>query len=198
MKTSTVTITIDSQQVDAAPAAAVFAVGAFSLHYGRKNATDLTAQVLDQTLRRIDLRIQSFLRVAVRQSRLSNRLLETGQLSDPQRPGPWAPTSDDFDRTTAHFAQAMRVHQGLTNLGIGLEATGEFSMVSRKPGGLLSLNYIRDDDGAMRINLYTPLAKAVCCSRSNRTPTRPTGSMTGNGWVRTGARVTCTWSKPSR
>ena len=139
-------------------AAAVFAVGAFSLHYGRKNATDLSAQILDQTLHRIDLRIQSFLRVAVRQSRLSRRLLETRQLSDPARPGPWAPSSDDFGRIAGHFTQAIRVHRGLTNLGIGLEATGEFCVVNRRSAGIVSHDYVLGDDGVMRLELYDPRA----------------------------------------
>lgn len=149
--------------------AAVFAVGAISFRFGRKNATDLSGQVLDQTLQRIDLRIQSFLRVAVRQSRLSQRLLETGQLgrdgaeppATPSAPASPAPTAADFGRITAHFAQAMRVHPGLTNLGIGLDATGEFCMVARKPDRLASMDYVREEDGSMRIDLYelTPTAR---------------------------------------
>ena len=135
-------------------ALAVFAVGASARHFGRENATALSAQILDQTLQRIDLRIQSFLRVAVRQSRLSQRLLETGQLSAEGAPPGTAPHAEDFARISSHFGQAMRVHESLTNLGIGLEATGEFCMAARKPEGLRSVNYIRGDDGAMRVDLY--------------------------------------------
>jgi adenylate cyclase len=135
-------------------ALAVLAVGASSRYFGRKNATALSTQVLDQTLQRIDLRIQSFLRVAVRQGQLSRNLLETGQLSAASSPQGRAPGSDDFARISAHFGQALRVHAGLTNLGIGIEATGEFCMAGRKPEGLTVVTYIRGDDEAMRVNLY--------------------------------------------
>ena len=124
---------------------AVFAIGAVSLRLGSESATALSLQVLEQTLHRVDLRVRSFLRVAVRQSQLSERLLQSGQLP---------PT--DFDALSRHLTQAMEVHRDLTNLGLGVEATGEFCMVSRKSDALSSVNYVREPDGTMRVDLYEP------------------------------------------
>lgn len=134
---------------------AVFSVGASARHFGSNNAKTLSAQVLDQTLQRIDLRIQAFLRVAVRQNRLSQRLIETGQLTAADVPAGSPPTAEDFAPITGHFYEAMQVHGGLTNLGIGLEATGEFCMIARKPEGLTSVNYVRAADDTMDVRLYT-------------------------------------------
>lgn len=134
---------------------AVFAVGASARHFGSDNAKALSAQVLDQTLQRIDLRIQAFLRVAVRQNRLSQQLIETGLLTTPEAKRGSKPTAGDFARISSHFHEAMQVHTGLTNLGIGLEATGEFCMVARKPEGLTSVNYLRRADDTMDVRLYT-------------------------------------------
>ncbi|MHC4830068.1 MAG: adenylate/guanylate cyclase domain-containing protein [Planctomycetota bacterium] len=130
--------------------AAVAAIGIVSYTLGEQNATDLSTQILDQTLHRIDLRIRSFLEVAVRQTELSRRMLSGGQLSGSDAavvlPGT-RPSRDDFERIAVHFAHAMRVQAGLTNLGLGLEATGEYCMVARKPGGLEGVDYIRFGEG---------------------------------------------------
>lgn len=126
---------------------AVFAIGAVSLRLGSESATELSQQVLEQTLHRVDLRVRSFLRVAVRQSQLSERLLQSGQLP-----------ATDFAALSRHFTQAMEVHKDLTNLGLGVEATGEFCMVARKSNALSSVNYVREPDGTMRVDLYEPHA----------------------------------------
>lgn len=124
---------------------AVFAIGMVSLRLGSESATELSREVLEQTLHRVELRVRSFLRVAVRQSRLSEALFRSGQLQ-----------VTDFDGLTRHLTQAMQVHPDLTNLGLGVEASGAFCMVARKSGELTSVNYVRQPDGTMRVDLYEP------------------------------------------
>ena len=128
-------------------AAAILAVGIVSFVYGRRSAKELSAQVLDQTLRRIDLRLQSFFRGPVRQSHLTKRWLEAGVVSG-------------FPACTVQFAQTLEQQPALTNFGLGLEATGEFLMVSRKPEGLQAVEYLRQADGSMKVDLWRPNGRA--------------------------------------
>ena len=56
------------------------AIGFTSFLFGRQNASDLSAQIIEQTSNRIDLRIRSLLDVARSHSQINKNLVNSGQL----------------------------------------------------------------------------------------------------------------------
>src|SRR6266702_3046625 len=77
-------------------------------------AEDLSSQILEQTLLRIDYQINELLRTANRQGDLNRRLLDSGQFR-----------SNDFAKLAPYWLEQMKVHPRLTCLSLGLEADGE-------------------------------------------------------------------------
>lgn len=125
--------------------ATVTSIGLVSYLFGRESVESLSHKVTEQTLGRIEQRIDSFLKVAVAISTFGRNLAAAGQV-DPR----------DFPEMQAFFSQAMAVRDELTYLGLGLE-TGEYCFVERKhDGDLLIRETVRDEQGEWTVRDYTP------------------------------------------
>ena len=116
--------------------ATVTSIGLVSYLFGRESVESLSHKVTEQTLGRIEQRIDSFLKVAVAISTFGRNLAAAGQV-DPR----------DFPEMQAFFSQAMAVRDELTYLGLGLE-TGEYCFVERKHDGDLLIREM----GSQRIS----------------------------------------------
>lgn len=131
-----------------------FAIGFTSFLFGRQNASDLSAQIIEQTSNRIDLRIRSLLDVARSHSQINENLINSGQLriTDAQHHAPL--TSEDFPAVSSYFLEVMKVHKELAYLSLAIEETGEYCMLERKQEGITSRRFIRNSDNLMEIHDY--------------------------------------------
>ncbi|MDA7994647.1 MAG: hypothetical protein MPJ25_16595, partial [Pirellulales bacterium] len=102
------------------------AIGFTSFLFGRQNASDLSAQIIEQTSNRIDLRIRALLDVARSQSQINKKLVNTGQLRASYTNQNEPLTSEDFPRISDYFLEVMKVHKELAYLSLAIEATGEY------------------------------------------------------------------------
>ena len=130
------------------------AIGFTSFLFGRQNASDLSAQIIEQTSNRIDLRIRALLDVARSQSQINKKLVNTGQLraSDTNQNEPL--TSEDFPAISDYFLEVMKVHKELAYLSLAIEATGEYCMLEQKHDSITSRRYIRNADNQIEIHDY--------------------------------------------
>jgi adenylate cyclase len=125
----------------------VAAVGYASYRNARFAADDLSAQILDQTSQRVDAQLNDLLMTANDQGRLNQRLLESGQF-DP----------DDFPRLARYWLAVMAAHPRLTRLSLGLEDSGEWLYVRRRPDGRLAVGELRrrPATGKLALSDYWP------------------------------------------
>lgn len=130
------------------------AIGFTSFLFGRQNASDLSAQIIEQTSNRIDLRIRALLDVARSQSQINKKLVNTDQLraSDTNQNEPL--TSEDFPAISDYFLEVMKVHKELAYLSLAIEATGEYCMLEQKHDSITSRRYIRNADNEIEIHDY--------------------------------------------
>ena len=122
----------------------LFTMGSFGLCFYRNarfTATDLSAQILDQTSKLIDVQINDLLHTANEQGRTNLRLLQSGRFD-----------AGDFPDLARYWLDIMEVHPRLTRLSIALEATGEWFFVHR-PGGKLAVGELRPDARTGRLGL---------------------------------------------
>ena len=122
----------------------IFTMGSFSFCFYRNarfTATDLSAQILDQTSKLIDVQINDLLHTANEQGRTNLCLLESGQFD-----------AGDFPNLARYWLDIMKVHRRLTRLSLALEATGEWFYVHR-PGGKLAVGEMRLDRGTGKLGL---------------------------------------------
>ena len=126
----------------------------YSFLFGRQNASDLSAQIIEQTSNRIDLRIRALLDVARSQSQINKKLVNTGQLraSDTNQNEPL--TSEDFPAISDYFLEVMKVHKELAYLSLAIEATGEYCMLEQKHDSITSRRYIRNAENQIEIHDY--------------------------------------------
>ncbi len=120
--------------------AAIGAVATVSYYFGRRNVEMLAVNILQQTLGRVELRIQALTRQAVEQNHLHARLLAGGQFS-----------AADFGRMEGFLAQALQVSSNLTYLGFGLESTGEYLMAERQTNAAIRVREYRLAAGGQRV-----------------------------------------------
>ena len=130
------------------------AIGFTSFLFGRENASDLSTQIIEQTSNRIDLRIRALLDVALSQSQINEKLVNSDQLrvSDARHNEPL--TSEDFPVISDYFLEVMTVHKELAYLSLAIEATGEYCMLEQKHGSITSRRYIRNADNQIEIHDY--------------------------------------------
>src|SRR5436305_3865952 len=114
--------------------ATVLALGLNSYVNARFTAEDLTGQVLQQTALRVDYQINDLLLTANEQSKLNRALLQTGQFD-----------AHSFPTLAAYWLEVMKAHPTLTRLSLGLEATGEWYYVRRRPDDKLAVGELRRD-----------------------------------------------------
>jgi adenylate cyclase len=95
-------------------------LGVTSYWNARASADDLSRQILEQKLLRIDQQINALLLTATKQVALNRRLLESGLFS-----------SNDFARLAPYWLEQMNVHHRLTRLSLALDANGEWYHVRR-------------------------------------------------------------------
>src|SRR5262245_32929623 len=110
----------------------VAGLGYNSYRNARFIADDLSQQILEQTSLRVDYQINDLLYTANEQSALNLRLLQAEQFD-----------GRDFHRLGAYWVKVMEVHPQLTRMSFGLEATGEWSYVRRRPDGRLAVAELR-------------------------------------------------------
>jgi len=120
----------------------VVALGYNSYRNARFTADDLTHQVLEQTSLRVDHQLNDLLFSANEQSTLSRALLQTRQF-DPH----------SFPRLAAYWLEVMKAQKRLTRLSLGLEATGEWFYVRRRPDGELAIGELRKDQQTGKLGL---------------------------------------------
>ena len=130
------------------------AIGFTSFLFGRQNASDLSAQIIEQTSNRIDLRIRALLDVARSQSQINKKLVNTGQLRASYTNQNEPLTSEDFPRISDYFLEVMKVHKELAYLSLAIEATGEYCMLEQKHDSIISRRYIRNAENQIEIHDY--------------------------------------------
>ena len=130
------------------------AIGFTSFLFGRQNASDLSAQIIEQTSNRIDLRIRSLLDVARSHSQINKNLVNSGQLRKENAQHDAEITSADFPAISSYFLEVMKVHKELAYLSLAIEETGEYCMLERKQENIISRRYIRNADNLMEIHDY--------------------------------------------
>ncbi len=113
-----------------------------SYRNARFTAADLSAQVLDQTSQRVDARVNSLLLTANAQGDLNRRLIETGQFD-----------VRDFRKLAPYWLDVMESHPRLTRLSAGLEDSGEWSYVRRRPDGRLAVGELRRNPANAKLEL---------------------------------------------
>lgn len=129
---------------------AVVAVAATSYRSGKRSAEDLSSQIVEQTLRRIELRTRTLLETATGQGELGRATIESGQLT-----GGGIPGSEDFPALSTYFAATLEAYPELSYFGYALEATGEYSVAERKAdGGIEIREYALDDGGKMGVSFH--------------------------------------------
>lgn len=127
--------------------AAVAAVGVVSYLNGTRNARELSAQIVEQTLRRIELKTRALLETATAQGRLGRAAIESGQFTGSRALG-----STDFPVLSGYLVSTLKTNPELSYYGFALEATGEYSVAERKPDGAIEIReYARDAEGTMRV-----------------------------------------------
>ena len=122
----------------------LFTMGSFGICFYRNarfTATDLSAQILDQTSRLIDVQINDLLHTASEQGRTNLGLIQSGRF----HPG-------DFPDLARYWLDIMKVHPRLTRLSIALEATGEWFYVHRV-SGKLAVGELRLDPESGKLGL---------------------------------------------
>jgi adenylate cyclase len=113
-----------------------------SYRNARFTADDLSAQILDQNSQRIDSRVNSLLLTANAQGDLNRRLLESGQFD-----------ARDFRKLARYWLDVMAAHPRLTRLSLGLEDSGEWSYVRRRPDGRLAVGELRRNPATDKLEL---------------------------------------------
>jgi adenylate cyclase len=122
----------------------LFTMGSFGFCFYRNarfTASDLSAQILDQTSRLIDVQINDLLHTANEQGRTNLSLVESGRFD-----------AGNFPDLARYWLDIMKVHPRLTRLSIALESTGEWFYVHR-PGGKLAVGELRLDPGTGKLGL---------------------------------------------
>jgi adenylate cyclase len=112
----------------------VAALGYSSYRNAKFTAEDLSEQIFEQTSLRVDHQINDLLLSANEQSDLNRLLLESGQYDIP-----------DFQRLAAYWLKVMEAQPRLTRQSFGIESTGEWSYVRRRPSGELAVGELRKD-----------------------------------------------------
>jgi adenylate cyclase len=112
----------------------VAALGYSSYRNASFTADDLSEQIFEQTSLRVDHQINDLLFSANTQSDLNKLLLKSGQYD-----------VRDFRRLAAYWLTVMEAQKRLTRLSFGVEATGEWSYVRRRPNGELAIGELRKD-----------------------------------------------------
>ena len=125
----------------------VASLGCISYRNARFTAADLSDQILDQNSRRVDARLNSLLFSANTQGDLNRRLLESGQFDE-----------RDFHKLAPYWLEVMKTHPRLTRLSLGLEDSGEWSYVRRRPDGRLAVGELHRNasDGKLELSDYWP------------------------------------------
>ena len=130
------------------------AIGFTSFLFGRQNASDLSAQIIEQTSNRIDLRIRSLLDVALSHSKINENLINAGLLRLTEARHSELLTSKDFPAVSSYFLEVMKVHKELAYLSLAIEDTGEYCMLERKQENITSRRFIRNADNLIEIHDY--------------------------------------------
>ena len=129
---------------------AVASVVVASHSNGIENAEDLSGQIVEQTLRRIELRTWEVLETATGHSAFARAVLESGQLT-----GEGPPDAGDFPTLSTWFASTLEVNQELSYFGYALEATGEYCVAERKADGAIEVReYAQDEAGRMHVRYF--------------------------------------------
>jgi len=125
----------------------VAALGYYSYRNARFTADDLTRQVLEQTSLRVDYQLNDLLREANEQSALNLALLHKGPFD-----------VHSFPPLAVYWLDVMKVQPRLTRLSLGLEDTGEWFYVRRRPDGKLAVGELRKNPqtGKLRLRDYWP------------------------------------------
>ncbi len=113
-----------------------------SYRNARFTADDMSAQILDQTSQRVDARVNSLLLAANTQGDLNRRLIESGQY-DPR----------DFPKLARYWLAVMAAYPRLTRLSVGLEDSGEWSYVRRRPDGRVAVGELRRNPAKDKLGL---------------------------------------------
>ncbi|MEM8637407.1 MAG: adenylate/guanylate cyclase domain-containing protein [Cyanobacteria bacterium P01_G01_bin.54] len=128
-----------------------------SFYFSRKNAEDLSEQILDQTAERIRLHTESLVDTAIEQSKTLTILLETDFI-DPNFISNDAITAASFRKLGGHFWNAMTVHDSLAFLSLAIPETGEYALVERRGNELTIREYRQVDEVGVQIFEYDSFA----------------------------------------
>lgn len=137
--------------------ATVSTIAAVSFHFSRKNAKELSDQILDQTSERVRLHTQSLLDTAIEQSETLTNLLETSFLRQPRAQNN-AITADDFRYIGGYFLNAMAIHDSLAYLSLAIPKTGEYVVVERRGEELKIREYRQVGESDIQIFDYDSFA----------------------------------------
>jgi adenylate cyclase len=110
----------------------VAALGYNSHRNARFTAEDLSSQILDETSMLVESHIDSLLTQASREGDLNRELLQDGQFD-----------TKNFERLARFWIKVLETHPHISRQSLGLEATGDWSLIRRLPGGKLAIGELR-------------------------------------------------------
>ncbi len=115
-----------------------------AIHFQRSSIMALVDDVTDQTLGRVELRVQRVLDQALILNHQTLRLIAAGTN---------APNAKE--RIGDFFAKSLEVLESVSGAGLGFEETGEYIMAQRTPEGAIRIReYLRDAAGGRIIRTW--------------------------------------------
>ncbi len=107
----------------------------------RRSVMTLADRIVEQTLGRVDLRVQQLIDQAVAINHQTLRLIQEADLS-----------KADFALLQDFLAKSLEVQAGLSSIGVAVAATGEFVVAERLADGIIRVREVlRSQPGQMRV-----------------------------------------------
>ena len=118
-------------------AASLSLMAVISSWFTRRSVEDLSERIVQQTLARVELRIDALLAQAVNHNSQMLRLLDGRQID-----------SENFVQLGGYLAHSLEVFEELTYLGYGRETNGDYIFAERVPHGPVRVReYVADESG---------------------------------------------------
>ncbi|MBP8258923.1 MAG: hypothetical protein KA118_04590 [Verrucomicrobia bacterium] len=99
-----------------------------------RSVMTLADRIVEQTLRRIELRVQQLTDPAIAINHQTLRLVQGADL-----------TPDNLARLEGFLAKSLELRTELTSIGLAIAATGEFIVAERRAGGAIRVRELRPD-----------------------------------------------------
>ena len=125
----------------------VVALGLNARRNARFTAEDLSSQILDQTAKLVETKVDTLLEIAARQGLFNEELIRDRQFD-----------ALAFHQIARFWIATLKSHPRISRESLAIEKTGEWSFVRRLPDGKLAIGELRRDEKTRRLGLrdYLP------------------------------------------